>query len=97
MPIEPEYGRVKDFDTETSRVDDLFKVSSIGQSVFVPRVEQEVRAASERKKSVSKTKTEANWNGFPTKSLYGEFPIAADKDPPVGGRADIACVAGACK
>ena len=33
LPIEPEYGRVKDFDTETSRVDDLFKVSSIGQSV----------------------------------------------------------------
>ena len=27
--------------------------------MFVPRVEQEVRAASERKKSVSKTKTEA--------------------------------------
>ena len=24
------------------------------------------------------------WNGFPTKSLYGEFPRAADKDPPVG-------------
>ena len=59
LPIEPEYRRVKDFDTETSRVDDLFKVSSIGQSVFVPRVEQEVRAASERKKTVSKTKTEA--------------------------------------
>ena len=59
LPIEHEHGRVKDFDTETSRVDDLFKVSSIGQSVFVPRVEQEVRAASERKKSVSKTKTEA--------------------------------------
>ena len=206
LPIEPEYGRVKDFDTETSRVDDLFKVSSIGQSVFVPRVEQEVRAASERKKSVSKTKTEAlqkqlmsdywnndewidvaqsklpwpafdvnmsaqvhkdfqsianwmahvliksemgdsfkaltekesksfdpcrnvvehkqaihlmklafflaertddprkgvgavivnkrkdvvglGWNGFPTKSLYGEFPRATDKDPPVGGKAD---------
>ena len=59
LPIEPEYRRLKDFDTETSRVDDLFKVSSIGQSVFVPRVEQEVRAASERKKTVSKTKTEA--------------------------------------
>ena len=28
------------------------------------------------------------WNGFPTKSLYGEFPRAADKDPPVGGKAD---------
>jgi len=28
------------------------------------------------------------WNGFPIKSLYGEFPRAADKDPPVGGRAD---------
>ena len=28
------------------------------------------------------------WKGFPTKSLYSEFPRAADKDPPVGGRAD---------
>ena len=28
------------------------------------------------------------WNGFPTKSLYGEFPRAADKDPPVGKRVD---------
>lgn len=28
------------------------------------------------------------WNGFPTKSLYGEFPRAADKDPPVEARAD---------
>ena len=28
------------------------------------------------------------WNGFPTKSLYGEFPRAADKDPPVGQRVD---------
>ena len=58
LPFEPEYWRV-DFKAETSRVDDLFKVSSTGQSVFVPRVGQEVRAASERKKTVSKTKTEA--------------------------------------
>ena len=39
LPIEPEYSEVNDF--EKSCVDDLFKVSSIGQSVFVPRVGQE--------------------------------------------------------
>ena len=44
LPIEPEYDylRRKDenddhFKDETSHVDELFKVSSIGQSVFVPR------------------------------------------------------------
>ena len=44
LPIEPEYytedeGEYKD---ETLRVDELFKVSAIGQSVFVPRAGGEV-------------------------------------------------------
>ena len=59
LPIEPEYGRVNDFDAETSRVDNLFKVSSIGQSVFVPRVGQEVTDTFKRKKETRKKKTEA--------------------------------------
>ena len=214
LPIEPEYDYLRregknddDFDDETSRVDELFKVSSIGQSVFVPRAEQGVTDAAESKtetpqkvrdakqedlmnkywnakwltcevaklklpwrafdekmkdqvkddfKSITKwmahvliksergnsfkdltrekgksfdpcrNKLEAAqaihlmqlafflaertddprkgvgavivnnrkdvvglaWNGFPTKSLYGEFPRAADKDPSEGGRAD---------
>ena len=211
LPIEPEYDYLRregenddDFDDETSRVDELFKVSSIGQSVFVPRAGQDVTDVAESKrktpekvrnakqkdlmnkywndkwikdvrlklpwpafdqnmknqveedfKSITKwmahvlIKSEIGdsfealtrkkrksfdpckplereqaihliklafflaertddprkgvgavlinrdkdivglgWNGFPTKSLYGEFPRAADKDPPVGGRAD---------
>ena len=212
LPIEPEYDYLRhrkenaaDFNHETSHVDELFKVSSIGQSVFVPRAGQEVTDVAESKeetpektrnakqkdlmkkywndkwikdvrlklpwpafdqnmknqvegdfKSITKwmahvlikseigdsfealTKTESKsfdpcrnelegrqaihlmklafflaertddprkgvgaviinrdkdivglgWNGFPTKSLYGEFPRAADKDLPVGCRTD---------
>ena len=211
LPIEPEYDYLRregenddDFDDETSRVDELFKVSSIGQSVFVPRAGQDVTDVAESKrktpekvrnakqkdlmnkywndkwikdvrlklpwpafdqnmknqveedfKSITKwmahvlIKSEIGdsfkaltrkkrksfdpckplereqaihliklafflaertddprkgvgavlinrdkdivglgWNGFPTKSLYGEFPRAADKDPPVGERVD---------
>ena len=211
LPIEPEYDYLRregenddDFDDETSRVDELFKVSSIGQSVFVPRAGQDVTDVAESKrktpekvrnakqkdlmnkywndkwikdvrlklpwpafdqnmknqveedfKSITKwmahvlikseigdsfealtTKKRKSfdpckplereqaihliklafflaertddprkgvgavlinrdkdivglgWNGFPTKSLYGEFPRAADKDPPVGERVD---------
>ena len=58
LPIEPEYWRVNDFDAETTRVDDLFKVSSIGQSVFAPRVGQEVTDTSKRKKETPTKKTE---------------------------------------
>lgn len=47
LPIEPEYK--KNFKEETSRVDDLFKTSSIGQSVFVPTVGREVIAHSVKK------------------------------------------------
>lgn len=213
LPIEPEYDYLRregenddDFDDETSRVDELFKVSSIGQSVFVPRAEQDVTDVAESKAKTPKKDREAKqkylmenkywndewikvaqlklpwrafddnmraqvykdfesitewmahvlikpeigdsfeavtrkesmsfdpcsndlerrqaihfmklafflaertddprkgvgavivnnrkdvvglgWNGFPTKSLYGEFPRAADKDPPVEGRVD---------
>ena len=213
LPIEPEYDYLRredenddDFKDETSRVDELFKVSSIGQSVFVPRAGEGVTDAAESKKKTPKKDREAKqkylmenkfwndewltvadlklpwrafddnmraqvykdfesitewmahvlikseigdsfqtlttkesksfdpcrndlermqaihlmelafflaertddprkgvgaviinrdkeivglgWNGFPIKSLYGEFPRAADKDPPVGGRAD---------
>ncbi|XP_068711349.1 cytidine and dCMP deaminase domain-containing protein 1-like [Montipora foliosa] len=42
LPIEPEYRLLKDFEQETSRVDNLFKVSSISQSVFVPKVGEDV-------------------------------------------------------
>ena len=42
LPIEPEYNDIKDKDDESSRVDNLFKVSEIGQSVFVPKAGQEV-------------------------------------------------------
>ena len=37
LPIEPEYKDIEDKDEESSRVDNLFKVSEIGQSVFVPK------------------------------------------------------------
>ena len=213
LPIEPEYDYLRhrkgknaaDFKHETSHVDELFKVSSIGQSVFVPSLGQEVTDVAESKektpektrnakqkdlmkkywnykwikdvrlklpwpafdknmkdqvkedfKSITKwmahvlikseigdsfealTRKESKsfdpcrnelegrqaihlmklafflaertddprkgvgaviinrdkdivglgWNGFPTKSLYGEFPRAADKDLPVGCRTD---------
>ena len=42
LPIEPEYNDIKDRDEESSRVDNLFKVSEIGQSVFVPKAGLEV-------------------------------------------------------
>ena len=213
LPIEPEYDYLRhrtgkkaaDFNHETSRVDELFKVSSIGQTVFVPRAGQEVTDAAESKRKTPEKARKAKqkdlmnkywndkwmkvaqrklpwpafddnmkaqvykdfesitewmahvlikseigdsfealtrkkrksfdpcrnplereqaihlmklafflaertddprkgvgavlinrdkdivglgWNGFPTKSLYGEFPRAADKDPPVGERVD---------
>ena len=42
LPIEPEYNDIKDKDDESSRVDNLFKVSEIGQTVFVPKAGLEV-------------------------------------------------------
>ena len=61
LPIEPEYDYLRregenddDFDDETSRVDELFKVSSIGQSVFVPRAEQDVTDVAESKAKTPK-------------------------------------------
>ena len=52
LPIEPEYfkrANDEDFDVETSRVDELFKVSSIVKSVFVPRAGKDVIDVAERK------------------------------------------------
>ena len=59
LPIEPEYKDVEDFKEETSRVDDLFKMSSIGQSVFVPTVGSDVLANSEKKHPTPKKTREA--------------------------------------
>ena len=59
LPIEPEYKDVEDFIEETSRVDDLFKASSIGQSVFVPTVGRDVLANAEMKHPTPK-KTREN-------------------------------------
>ena len=58
LPIEPEY--IKDFEEETSRVDDLFKASSIGQSVFVPTVGREVLIESEKKKPKANNTSKIN-------------------------------------
>ena len=41
-PFEPEYHGVSTFERETSQVDTLFTRSGIGQSVFVPKVEEAV-------------------------------------------------------
>ena len=67
LPIEPEYDYLRreddenddHFKDETSRVDELFKVSSIGQSVFVPRAEQNVTDAAESKTKTPKKDREA--------------------------------------
>lgn len=57
LPIEPEYK--EDFEEETSRVDDLFKTSSIGQSVFVPTVGRDVIENAEKKqKTPEKTRND---------------------------------------
>ena len=59
LPIEPEYYKDasdEDFDDETSRVDELFKVSSIAQSVFVPRAGQEVIEAAKRKHQTDRSR-----------------------------------------
>ncbi|XP_068708397.1 cytidine and dCMP deaminase domain-containing protein 1-like [Montipora foliosa] len=44
LPLEPEYFQLNDreFEKETSRVDNLFKVSQISQSVFVPEAGDDV-------------------------------------------------------
>ncbi|XP_022779875.1 cytidine and dCMP deaminase domain-containing protein 1-like [Stylophora pistillata] len=50
LPIEPECStRSSEFRDEISRVDNLFKTSAIGQSVFVPTVGTDVFADAERK------------------------------------------------
>lgn len=59
LPTEPEYKDVEDFKEETSRVDDLFKTSFIGQSVFVPTVGRDVLEDAEMKHPTPK-KTREN-------------------------------------
>jgi len=56
LPIEPEYYSEdeKKYEEETSYVDNLFKVSATGQSVFVPKVGQEVLNEAEAKKKTPK-------------------------------------------
>ena len=89
LPTKPEYDylrhrkgkRAADFNNETSRVDELFKVSSIGQSVFVPRAEQDVIGVAESKKQTPEKAREAKkndlmnkyWNENGLKSLKGNF------------------------
>lgn len=61
LPIEPEYR--EDFEEETSRVDDLFKTSSIGQSVFVPTVGRDVIENAEKKQETpEKTRNDKKKN-----------------------------------
>lgn len=63
LPIEPEYIYMKSkdpekFKNETERVDNLFKVSEIGQSVFVPKVGEGVLASAEERQPTLKEKRE---------------------------------------
>ena len=96
LPIEPEYKRHKQdneteeevlkklFENETSCVDNLFKVSAIAQTVFVPKVEQEVLARV-KKKNPTSTKMEETkakhlktyWNEEWMKNAQGKLPWPA--------------------
>ncbi|XP_068708393.1 cytidine and dCMP deaminase domain-containing protein 1-like [Montipora foliosa] len=61
LPIEPEYSLMKyvDFEEVTLRVDNLFKVSSISQSVFVPEVGEDViKAVQHRHQTPERTRNE---------------------------------------
>ena len=85
LPIEPEYYKDasdEDFDDETSRVDELFKVSSIAQSVFVPRAGQEVIEAAERKHQTDRSRrtTEQDnlFNKYWDVAWFGETEDAQD-------------------
>ena len=81
LPIEPEYKRqkqdneteddvLKKFENETSCVDNLFKVSAIAQTVFVPKVEQEVLANLENKNQTAENKTQTSAKMEKTKAKY---------------------------
>lgn len=79
LPIEPEYKDVEDFKEETSRVDELFKASSIGQSVFVPTVERDVIVESARKRKISESKRDKIYKEL--LHLYRKYEwIATTKD-----------------
>ncbi|XP_068744134.1 cytidine and dCMP deaminase domain-containing protein 1-like [Montipora capricornis] len=65
LPIEPEYSLMKDvdFEEETLRVDNLFKVSSISQSVFVPEVGEDViKDVQHRHQTPERTRNEMAQN-----------------------------------
>ncbi|KAL9957438.1 hypothetical protein ACROYT_G039072 [Oculina patagonica] len=72
LPIEPEYKDLDEekFNAEMSCVDNLFKVSAIGQTTFVPRVEKDVFAATEKKK---KTETPQKTLDEIQEGLYKAF------------------------
>ena len=85
LPIEPEYYKDasdEDFDDETSRVDELFKVSSIAQSVFVPRAGQEVIEAAENKHQTDRnrrtTEQDNLFNKYWDVAWFGETEDAQD-------------------
>ena len=94
LPIEPEYYKEpvplwllrgaskEDFDDETSRVDELFKVSSIAQSVFVPRAGKDVIEAAEPKHQTdgSKRTTEQNnlFNKYWNVGWFGDTERSQD-------------------
>lgn len=85
LPIKPEYYKEEsedDFDDETSRVDELFKVSSIAQSVFVPRAGKDVINAAERKHQtdISKRTTEQNnlFNKYWNVDWFGDTEQSQD-------------------
>lgn len=61
LPIEPEYKDLdreseEKFKDETACVDNLFKVSAIGQTTFVPNVGKDVCDATKRKKKTETPK-----------------------------------------
>ncbi|PFX12217.1 Cytidine and dCMP deaminase domain-containing protein 1 [Stylophora pistillata] len=85
LPTQPE----SDNEEELETVDNLFKTSSVGQSVFVPYVDQRVldRVKRELPKEItsdeiSKDRDELfkKWWSDEWSALYGEFPRASDDD-----------------
>ncbi|XP_068708392.1 cytidine and dCMP deaminase domain-containing protein 1-like [Montipora foliosa] len=82
LPIEPEYRPLDDFEEETLRVDNLFKVSSISQSVFVPEVGEDViKDVQHRHQTPERTRDEMAqelkemyWNGAWMREAKNKLP-----------------------
>lgn len=72
LPIEPEYKDQKDFKNETTRVDNLFKVSATGQSVFVPKAGPEVLQSTDKKRKI-KSDRDAEQIKKKTKELWRKY------------------------